>query len=198
MSKDRPGSSLGSSDDVSALMERLQFTLGEGPCLDAYHQDRAVVEPNLAAPEAVRWPAFTAPAIEAGALAVFGFPIRIGAVRLGALNLYRDRPGPLTTEQHADSLVTAQVVAESILVLQADAKPGQVADALEAGSDFHHVVHQASGMVAVQLGTTVEDALVRLRAYSFANERNISDVARDVVERVLRFDKLPDSDGDIR
>lgn len=194
MSDDRPGGSLGSlgsSDEVSALMERLQFTLGEGPCVDAYRHDRAVMEPNLARPELRRWPAFSGPAVDAGALAVFGFPIRIGAVRLGALNMYCDRPGPLTAEQHADSLVTAQVVAEAILVLQANAEVGEVASLLEAGGDFHHVVHQAAGMIAVQLRIAVEDALVQLRAYAFSSERSVSDVARDVVERLLRFDELP-------
>ena len=139
LSDDRPGGSLGSTDEVSALMERLQFTLGEGPCVDAYRHDRAVMEPNLARPEVSRWPAFSGPAVAAGALAVFGFPIRVGAVRLGALNMYCDQPGPLSAEQHADLLVIADIVAEAILVLQADAEPGEIASLLKADGDFHNV-----------------------------------------------------------
>ena len=69
------------------------------------------------------WPS-PRPVIDAGVRAVFGFPLRVGAVRLGALNLYRDQPGPLADEQHADALVLADVAAELILMLQAHAPPG--------------------------------------------------------------------------
>jgi hypothetical protein len=120
--------------------------------------------------------------------AVFGFPLHVGAVRLGALNLYRDRPGPLTDDQHADALVMADVAAQAVLVLQANAPPGQLAAALEASSDFQYVVHQASGMVAAQLDVSVGQALVRLKAHAFGNERPLTEVARDVVARRMRFD----------
>jgi len=109
-------------------------------------------------------------------------------VRLGALNLYRDRPGPLTDEQHADALVMADLAAQAVLLLQADAPPGSVAAALEAGADFQYVVHQAAGMVAVQLDVSVGHALVRLRAYAFGNELSLAEVAAAVVARTLRFD----------
>ena len=127
-----------------------------------------------------------APALEAGAEAVFGFPLRVGAVRLGALNLYRDAPGPLSDEQHADALELADAAAQSVLVMQAGALPGDLATDLE-GTDLHLVVHQAAGMVAVQLGVDVSEALVRLRAHAFGNDRDLDTVARDVVLRKLRF-----------
>jgi ANTAR domain len=109
-------------------------------------------------------------------------------VRLGALNLYRDKPGRLTNDQHADALVMADIAAQAVLVLQANAEPGQLAVELEAGADFQYVVHQASGMVSAQLDISVGQALIRLRAYAFGNERPLADVARDVVARSLRFD----------
>jgi hypothetical protein len=173
---------------VSALIEQLQFALGEGPCVDAHNQDLPVLEPDLASPAAARWPAFTGPAVEAGVRAVFGFPLQVGAVRLGALNLYRDRPGGLTDDQHADALVMADVAAQAVLVLQANAPPGKLAAELEAGADFQYVVHQASGMVAAQLDVSVGQALIRLRAYAFGNGRPLRNVAEDVVARKLRLD----------
>lgn len=190
-----PRGSLCTTDAVSSLIEELQFSLGEGPCIDAHREGRAVTEPDLAAPETLRWPVFSGQAVASGVRAVFGIPIRIGAVRLGALNLYRDRPGSLTDDQHANSLVAAGIVAEAILALQADAEPGQIAQTLEADSEFHYVVHQASGMVAVQLGIGVEDASTRLRAYAFGSGHSIADVAQAVVERRLRFDLPSDTDG---
>src|SRR5438034_10198744 len=151
ISGDVPRGSLCTSDEVSQLIEELQYTLGEGPCVDAYQQDRVVAEPDLADPVTRRWLAFTPPALQAGARAVFGFPLRVGTVRLGALNLYRDRSGPLSDGQHADALVMAGVAARWVLDVQAGAPPGRWARELEDGADFRFVVHNAAGMVAVQL-----------------------------------------------
>jgi hypothetical protein len=120
--------------------------------------------------------------------AVFGFPLQVGSVRLGALNLCRDRPGPLSDDQHADALVMAGIAAQAVLVLQTGAPPEELASELGAGADFHYVVHQASGMVAAQLKVSVGQALVRLRAYAFGNDRALDEVAKDVVARTLRFD----------
>ena len=188
MSSDVPQGSLCTTDQVSALIEELQYTLGEGPCVDAYQTHRPVAAPALAASEEVRWPAFTPAVVAAGAGALFGFPLGIGAIRLGALNLYRDRPGPLTPDQHSDALVMANVAARVVIGMQANAPLGTIAVELERGADFQLVVHQAAGMVAVQLDVNVTEALVRLRARAFADERRLADVATAVVERRLRFD----------
>jgi GAF domain-containing protein len=187
MSGDIPRGSLSSTDDVSQLIEELQYTLGEGPCVDAYSKDTVVAEPDLAEPVGRRWPAFTPPALQAGVRAVFGFPLRVGTVRLGALNLYRNRPGPLNDEQHADALVVADVAARWVLEAQAGAPSGAVAKELEAGADFHFAVHNAAGMVSVQEGISVAEALIRLRAFAFGNDRLLADVADDVVARRLRL-----------
>jgi GAF domain len=188
MSGDVPRGSVCTTDDVSALVEQLQYDLGEGPCVDAYQLDRAVLEPDLAHPMAPRWLAFAGPALDAGVRAVFGFPLRVGAVRLGALNVYRDRAGSLDGEQHADALVMADVAAEVILLLQADAPPDEIAAELAAGANFQYLVHQATGMVSVQLGVTLGQALIRLRAHAFGSGRPLPEVARQVVTRALRFD----------
>lgn len=188
MSGDIPRGSVCTTDSVSALIEQLQYELGEGPCLDAYHQDRPVLEPNLVDPASPRWPAFTGPAVDAGVRAVFGFPLQVGAVRLGALNLYSDVSGPLNENQHADALLMAGIVAQALMLLQAGASAGTVATQLEANADFQYVVHQASGMVAAQLDVGVAQALIRLRAHAFGNDRGLREVACDVVDRRLRFD----------
>ncbi len=188
MSGDVPHGSVCSTDATSELIEQLQYDLVEGPCVDAYQHDQAVLEPDLADPAVPRWLAFAEPAIEAGVRAVFGFPLQVGAVRLGALNLYRDRPGTLTDDQRADALVMADIAAQAVLVLQAKAPPGLLAAELEASADFQYAVHQATGMVAAQLNVTVGHALIRLRAHAFGNELSLSEVARDVVARRLRFD----------
>jgi hypothetical protein len=188
MSGDVARGSVCTTDEVSALIEQLQYELGEGPCVDAYRQDRPVLEPDLADPRRPRWPAFTGPALDAGARAVFGFPLQVGALRLGALNLYCDVPGPMADEDHAGALLMADIAAQALLLLQADAPAGMIAAELETNANFQYVVHQASGMVAAQLDVSVGQALIRLRAHAFGNERTLTEVARDVVDRRLRFD----------
>jgi GAF domain len=188
MSGDVDQGSLCTTDAVSTLIEELQYGLGEGPCVEAYHTDRVVLEPNLADPATPRWPAFTPPAIGAGARAVFAFPLRLGAVRLGALNLYRDRPAPLSDEQHADGLVMADLITQWVLDMQAGAPAGTVAEKVELSADFHYGLHNAAGMVSVQLGVSVTEALVRLRAYAFGHDRPLGVVADDVIARKLRID----------
>jgi hypothetical protein len=185
-----PQASLCSTGPVSALIEELQYTLGEGPCIDAYRSGTVIAEPDLGAPATPRWPAFTSEALDAGARAVFGFPIRIGAARIGALNVFRDSTGPLSDEQHADALVMADVIARTILAFQSHAEPGAIA--VELNADIHRVVHQAAGMVSVQLDISVGDALVRLRAYAFGVDKSITEVARQVVSRELNFNSLED------
>jgi GAF domain-containing protein len=188
MAADVAQGSLCTSNAMSDLIEQLQYALGEGPCVDAYNQDWPVLEPDLAHPETPRWLAFAPPAVAGGVRAIFGFPLQVGSVRLGALNLCRDRTGPLSDDQHADALVMADIAAQAVLVMQANAPPGKLASELGAGADFHLAVHQASGMIAAQLGVSVRDAMVRLRAYAFGNDRSLPEVAKEVVDRKLRFD----------
>ena len=194
MSGGVPRGSVATTDAISTLMEDLQFTLGEGPCVDAYHHDRPVLEPDLANPGVPRWVAFTPPAVEAGARAVFGFPLQVGAVRLGAMNLYCDQPHELSDDQHADALVMADVAAQALLIMQVHASPGALAAELEQGSNFQYVVHQASGMVAAQLEVSVAQALIRLRGHAFGQGRPLKDVAHDVVARRLRLAHAPDDE----
>lgn len=187
MSGDAPRGSVATTDAISTLIEDLQFTLGEGPCVDAFRQDRPVLEPDLGNPVVVRWVAFSHSALEAGVRAVFGFPLQVGAVRLGALNLYCDQPHELSHDQHADALVMADVAAQALLIMQAHAPPGVLAIELEQGSNFQYVVHQASGMVAAQLEVSVAQALIRLRGHAFGHGRPLKEVAQDVVARRLRL-----------
>jgi hypothetical protein len=183
------------SDATSARVEQLQFLLGEGPCRDAYASAAPVLAEDLGALRwRQQWPTFTPAAMLAGALAVFAVPLRVGQASVGVLDFYRDTAGSLPDHTLADALVLADAVTELLLaetVATAD-------DELPAGRSDHLLqraaVHQATGMISVQIGVAVEDALARLRAYAFAAGRDLDEVAADVVARRLRFDAL-DNDG---
>ena len=179
------------SDATAARIEDLCLTLGEGPGVDAHRHGMFVVEPDLAQPQQVRWPSFSPLAMAAGvSAAIFSFPLRVGAVHLGALTLYDVSPGPLSDNQHDDALAMADRRAQRrLLAAQAGAPVGALARSLELLASNRAEVHQASGMISVQLGLGVADALVRLRARAYADDRPLVDVAREVVERRLRFDE---------
>ena len=187
MFADVPLGSVGMTDAGSSLIEELQFTLGEGPCIDAYNFAQPISEPDLAIPTR-HWLAFTPPALDAGVRAIFSFPLQLGAVSLGALDLYRDDSGALTIHQHADALVLASIVTEAVISMQTNAAPGTLAAELTRVTEHRVVVHQAVGMVSVQLGVSVNEALIRLRAYAFGNSRQLDDVADEVIARRLRFE----------
>lgn len=189
-----PLGSVCTSNEVSNVIEELQYTLGEGPCIDAHRLNTPVGEPDLVNPSTPRWTAFSVSAAAAGARAIFGFPVAVGPVVVGALDLYRDQPGPLTEDQHATALVVAGVAARAILNMQTVAEPGELGPQLEASGNYRFVVHQASGMISVQVGIPVDDAQARLRAHAWAVGRTVSDVAEDVVAGRLRFDTI-DRDG---
>jgi GAF domain-containing protein len=176
------------SDVVSEAVEDAQYTLGEGPCIDAYHRRAPVLGADLAEDRPGRWPAFSEGALSAGIRAAFGFPLLVGRACIGALNLYHDAPGALTDEQSADALVVAHVLTRTILAWQSDASPGKLARQLERVPAHLAVVHQATGMITVHANVSLDDALLVLRAHAFAEGRPISAIATDVVEGRLRLD----------
>jgi ANTAR domain len=175
---------------VAAELEDLQFTLGEGPGPDAFGSGSPTLVADLgAAGWRERWPAFAVAGELAGAAAVFAFPLVLGAIRVGVLGLYRKTPGPLGPDALADVLVCA----DTALVLLLNSRAGMDGDGgpgpLEVGwSDDHAQVYQATGMVSAQRGVELEEALAVLRAYAFAQDQTLDEVAAAVVGRRLRLD----------
>jgi GAF domain/ANTAR domain len=177
----------GASDPHIAVLQELQLTLGEGPCLDAGRSGAPVLEPDLGAPQLHRWPAFGPAAADAGLQAVFAFPLRVGVIGIGALTLYRDRPGQLSADELAYGLVLADVSTQIILILQAGAPPDTLHELLAEQPAHWAEVHQATGMISVQLRTPLDQAFLRLRAQAFSSGRPLREVAHEIVHGRLRL-----------
>jgi len=176
------------TDDVSARIEDLQLTLGEGPCVDAAHFGTPVMVPDINRPDDIvidRWPAFIEGAAAAGVRAVFAFPLRIGAINVGVLDVYRSEPGSLRDGQLRAALRAADAAA--LALLHDTASDDLFSENANAGSAYQLQVHQATGIVQVQLGVPTEEAFLMLRARAFALGRPLVEVATDVVARRLRF-----------
>ncbi|MGE5826746.1 MAG: GAF and ANTAR domain-containing protein [Micromonosporaceae bacterium] len=182
-----PRETIYASDSVASNLEELTLTLGEGPGIDAVTGSPVLVADLTTSECLSRWPVFAPAAAQAGGRAVFALPLQLGAIRLGAMDLYRTQPGDLDREQLADALVLADTA--GALLLDATQGDGSRPDGNwpEQAGPQHPQVHQATGMIIVQLGVTASVALIRLRAYAFAHDRRLRDVAADVVARRLRF-----------
>ena len=179
------------SDRTSQLMAELQVTLGEGPVIDAYALRRPVLEPELSVSAMSRWPSFAPAALEAGIQAAFAFPLQVGAARLGVLDVHRAEPGSLAPTVLKEALTYAQVAVLTLLDGQWDAESGSGPRGLERAMEDQSVLYQAQGMIKVQLGVSLADAMARLRAHAYATEQRLSDVAHQVVQRRLRLDPDP-------
>jgi GAF domain-containing protein len=177
------------TDDISARIEDLQFTLGEGPCVDAVASGGPVLISDLteSADIAVeRWPAFLEGAGAAGVRAVFALPMRIGAISVGVMDLYRETPGDLSADDLSAALHAADAAALALIHLDTELDD-TFSDDLGARSTYQLQVHQATGMVQMQAEVRTEEAFLLLRARAFSTGRPLVDIATDVVERRLRF-----------
>jgi hypothetical protein len=175
------------SDEVAAYIEEIQYTLGEGPCVEAFSAGAPVLVTDLDRDTSTRWPMFSTEMRGRGVGAVFAFPLQIGAIRVGVLDLYRSAPVALNNSALAEALRTADTLALIVVDLLS---PGGVDGGLPWDIESHRIeVYQATGMVMAQLNTSVDDAFVRLRAFAFAHGRRLSEVAADVIDRRLRFDE---------
>ena len=164
----------------------LQFSFGEGPCLEASLTGNPVFATDLATLGA-RWPMFSAAAAAMGVLAEFSLPLQVGSIGLGTLDMSRDEPGMLGDDNLADALVAADIATDALLLLQGASTGSDLAVLLEPPGTERMVVHQATGMVSVQLDVSTTDALAALRAAAFRSGRSIYDIAVDVVERTVSF-----------
>jgi hypothetical protein len=177
------------TDTCSARLAELHVTVGEGPCVDAWQRGGpALVADLAAATDQRRWPLFAPLAVEAGARALFAFPMCVGAIRVGVLALYRVSAGHLEPTALSDGLAFAELAMRLLLDEQAGLPTTDGIAAVPDGPPLlTYQVHQATGVIAAQLGVGMAEGFARLRAHAFAAQRPLDEVAGDVVARRLRF-----------
>ncbi|MEV0129167.1 GAF and ANTAR domain-containing protein [Dactylosporangium sp. NPDC050688] len=177
------------SDTAAARVEELQFTFGEGPCIDAFATGRPVLVSDVAEQATGRWPVYAPAVRQLGVCAVFAFPLQVGAARLGVLDVFRDRPGPLSRAELGQAFMLAEQAVLALLDGQErDGSHGQATPGWSDVFERRAELFQAQGMVMVQLGIPLTDALTRIRAHAYATSRSVREVAADIVARRLRFD----------
>lgn len=179
---------LASSDPTADLLEELQFTLNEGACIEAATSGAPVLVPDLRdGARAGRWPVFAAEVMaRSDVRALFALPLRWGAVDIGVLDLYRLAPGMLPADQLREVLDTADTAA--LMMIGRFTEPDETGMGwLDPSTGNRAEVHQATGMVLIQLGVDAQEALARMRGHAFVQGRLLIEVARDVIARRLTF-----------
>lgn len=175
-----------SSDPWAERFEELQYTVGQGPGTEAYDTGGPVLVADLADTDQ-RWPGLIDAVLAAGLAAVFAFPLRVGGIRLGTFTLYRRRPGPLSADDLANATVLADMATTALL---SDASAFEPARHESLG--HYDDVNIATGMLAVELRVSLDDAFARLQAHAFSNGQTLLDVARALVTRQLQADAFQD------
>ncbi len=155
----------------------LSLAAGDGPLRDAFARGRPVLATRLSSWFG-RWPGYVSSALEQGLGSVLVIPLQAGAMRFGVLELYPDREGPLTEEATAMAFAFADV---ATLVLVRPNFDGGVDSGLRDAMDHRPEVHQAQGMVMVDLGVPLAEALVRLRARAFRAGLTMAELAGRIV-----------------
>ncbi|HTI77560.1 MAG TPA: GAF and ANTAR domain-containing protein [Mycobacterium sp.] len=184
---------LGSSGESARTYDELQFTLGEGPCLDSVALRSPVLVADLADPDNNRWPIYGPAMLSHRIRGVFAMPVLVAGEHIGALDFFRAQPGQLESDHLAGAIVAAELAGVPMLDLMNDDLHAAVNDPeSNAWAELHDLsraeVSQATGMLVAQLGVDPAEALVRLRAHAYATGRSSTDVARDILERRLKLE----------
>jgi hypothetical protein len=174
------------TDRLAARLDEVQFDLGEGPCWDALKNARPVIEPDVRRKPSGVWPAFSEAIRQDDIGALFAFPLFVGPLRLGAIDLYSSRPQQLS-DLHAQQTTAFAAVVSRLILHHALARVGRD-DTPEADPRFsRRVIHQATGMVLAQLNLPPDEARLVIQAHAFAVGRSMQEIAEDIVERRLNF-----------
>ena len=171
------------SGPVAEAAQDVEFTVGEGPVHDV-----AMSGIPLAADADElwsRWPRFAGGVARYGVHAVAAAPMHTDDGCLGVLTVFDP---PAEQKRSAAMMATvADALVHSSLLSPESADPLDLP--LLVGANHHAIVHQASGMIAEQLGCAADDALVVMRARAFVTDSSLDAIAAEVVHSRLRLDR---------
>ena len=176
---------LAASDVVAARLDELQFDLGEGPCWDAMRSGDPVLQPDMHETGKLRWPAFSAAIHTENIRSLFAFPLTVGPLRFGAIDLYSDSTVTLDPTQTRQASAMADVVSKHVM-RNALSSIGLPTD--DVGNAYsRRLVHQATGMVLAQLDVSPDDARLVIQGHAYAVDESMMDIAQDIIAGRLRF-----------
>jgi GAF domain-containing protein len=178
--RDQALRNLAASDRRAAVLEELQATHGEGPCVDAFDDKQPVATDDLGQED--RWPAFSPAAARRRLLAVLASPIPYSEQAVGVVAVFAAQPHPWTEAEREAIVAFTELVALLILNAMQARERGRVAAELQVALDSRVVIEQAKGVLVGRHGLTTRQAFERLRRQARDQRRPLSEVARAVVD----------------
>lgn len=174
------------TDEQAARLDEVQFDLGEGPCWDALGSGAPILEPDFRRRGRENWPAFTAAIAQDAVASLFAFPMLIGPLRVGAVDLYAAAPMHLDDAECRHAAAMADVVGRRILESSLTETAEEYRE--DTSNPFsRRLVHQATGMVLAQLNVSVDDAVLVMQAHAFGAGMSMMDVAQRILDGELDF-----------
>ncbi|HXH36172.1 MAG TPA: GAF and ANTAR domain-containing protein [Plantibacter sp.] len=171
---------IAASDRQIARIDELQFDLSEGPCWEAVSSGRPVLESAIQRDGHHAWPSFAAAIKEHAVGAIFAFPLRVGPLQVGAVELY-DTSEQTLSEQLVDEMMSLTRPL-SRYVLRRTVELAALPDASQHKPHARRRIHQATGFVIAQLGLSPDDAHLFIQAQAYAQNRPMAEVAEDIIE----------------
>ena len=170
------------SSERTRLLELFQLQTDQGPCVDCFKSGQPVSVPDIRAGS--RWPRFAAAAAEVGFVSVHALPMRLRADIIGALNLFGVEPGALDDGRLRAGQALADVATIGLLQQRAIRYRETVTDQLQNALNSRVLIEQAKGVLAERLQVDLDQAFSLLRRAARDSNRNLSELARAVVDGI--------------
>lgn len=184
------------SDSQAARLDELQIDFGAGPCWDALSTRAPVVDADLREPTESGWPLLRAAIRDTGIRSLYAFPLALGALNVGAVDLYATTPAALDPPLIARASALADLAAAHVARQVIGRLPAADDDDTDPARYSRREIHQATGMIIAQMRVNAEDAQALLHAHAFTLGRPVREVAADVVARRIKFTRDDTLDRD--
>jgi ANTAR domain/GAF domain len=169
------------STEAVRVLELFQLQNDEGPCLECFRTGQPVAAPDLTAAGQL-WPQFAAAAREAGFGAVQALPMRLRTQIIGALNLFRTNPGPVSQEDLRVGKALADVATIGLLQERSMRRSEILHEQLQGALNSRVTIEQAKGKLAERFGLDMDEAFTMLRDYARDRNLRLSELAQAFID----------------
>lgn len=180
---------MASSSERAKTLELFELQNSEGPCLDCFRTGEQVVNQRLEDGQG-RWPKFSAEAVAVGFVSAHALPLRVRGEIIGAINLFHAEERRLDSADVRLGQAIADIATIGILQERTITQAAVLADQLQRALDSRIVLEQAKGRLAERAEVDIDEAFVRLRAYSRRHNRRLTEVSAAFLAGELGADDL--------
>jgi GAF domain-containing protein len=175
-----------STSEASRLVEVMQLSAHDGPCIECYQTGTAVSVPSIS-DSVDEWPAFARSALEQGFASAAAIPLRLRESTIGTLNLLHSEEGPAAEADIVAARAFADVATIGILHERSLRESEVLSEQLQIALSSRVVIEQAKGVVSFTNGVPVDEAFELIRAYARRHQLPLRDVAARLVRRELEL-----------